>query len=160
LVLLGAVVFVLLIACANVANLVLAKNSRAKEGNRDRTSLGASRAAVLRQILAETLLLSLARRRARAFPGPALHYVDQKFLADRLPSSRKIALDASVLAFTVFLALLAGILAGLLPAVRFTRTDVNEALKEGRGSSIPVEADARLLVSRRCLVVVLLIGPA
>ncbi|PYT49339.1 MAG: ABC transporter permease [Acidobacteria bacterium] len=162
LVLLGAVAFVLLIACANVANLVLAKTLARKKEIAIRTSLGASRAAVLRQILAETLLLSLAGGALGLFLARFCITLIQKFLTDRLPSSTEITLDAPVLAFTVFLALLAGILAGLLPAVRFTRTDVNEALKQGqsRGSSDSSGSKTRGLpvVSEVALSLVLLIG--
>ena len=162
LVLLGAVAFVLLIACANVANLVLAKTLARKKEIAIRTSLGASRAAVLRQILAETLLLSLAGGALGLFLARFCITLIQKFLADRLPSSTEITLDAPVLAFTVFLALLAGLLAGLLPAVRFTKTDVNEALKQGqsRGSSDSGGSKTRglLVVSEVALSLVLLIG--
>jgi len=162
LVLLGAVAFVLLIACANVANLVLAKTLARKKELAIRTSLGASRAAVLRQILAETLLLSLAGGTVGLFLARFGIALIQKFLADRLPSSTEITLDVQVLAFTLFLALFAGILAGLLPAVRFTRTDVNEALKQGqsRGSSDSGGSKTRglLVVSEVALSLVLLIG--
>ena len=162
LVLLGAVAFVLLIACANVTNLVLAKTLARKKEMAIRTSLGASRAAVLRQILAETLLLSLAGGTVGLFLARFGIALIQKFLADRLPSSTEITLDAQVLAFTLFLALFAGILAGLLPAVRFTRTDVNEALKQGqsRGSSDSGGSKTRglLVVSEVALSLVLLIG--
>jgi predicted permease len=162
LVLLGAVAFVLLIACANVANLVLAKTLARKKEIAIRTSLGASRAAVLRQILAETLLFSLAGGALGLFLARFCITLIQKFLADRLPSSTEITLDASVLAFTVFLALLAGLLAGLLPAVRFTRTDLNEALKQGqsRGNSDSSGSNTRglLVVSEVALSLVLLIG--
>jgi predicted permease len=162
LVLLGAVAFVLLIACANVANLVLAKTLARKKEIAIRTSLGASRAAVLRQILAETLLLSLAGGVLGLFLARLSITLIQKFLADRLPGSTEIILDAPVLAFTLILALFAGILAGLLPAVRFTRTDVNEALKQGqgRGSSDSSGSNTRglLVVSEVALSLVLLIG--
>jgi putative ABC transport system permease protein len=161
-VLLGAVAFVLLIACANVANLVLAKTLARKKEIAIRTSLGASRAAVLRQILAETLLLSVAGGALGLFLARLCMTLIQKFLADRLPSSTEIIIDAPVLAFTLFLALFAGILAGLLPAVRFTRTDVNEALKQGqsRGSSDSSGSNTRglLVVSEVALSLVLLIG--
>ena len=162
LLLLGAVAFVLLIACANVANLVLGKILARKKEIAVRMALGASRMAVLRQILAEMLLLSLA--------GGALGLVLArfgttlivKFLADRLPGSAEITLDAPVLAFTVVLSLFAGILSGLLPTVRFTRTDVNEALKQGqsRGSSDSGGSRTRglLVVCEVALSLLLLIG--
>jgi predicted permease len=162
LVLLGAVAFVLLIACANVANLVLAKTVSRKKEIAIRTSLGASRATVLRQILAETLLLSLAGGALGLFLARFGMTLIQKYLADRLPNSTEITLDTQVLAFTIFLALFAGILAGLLPAVRFTRTDISEALKQGqsRGSSDSGGSKTRglLVVSEIALSLVLLIG--
>src|SRR5439155_589193 len=86
----------------------------------------------------------------------------EKFLADQLPSSVEITLDAQVLTFTLFLALFAGILAGLLPAVRFTKTDIYEALRQGqsRGSSDSSGNKTRglLVVSEVALSLVLLIG--
>jgi predicted permease len=141
---------------------VLAKTLARKKEIAIRTSLGASRAAVLRQILAETLLLSLAGGALGCFLARLCITLIQKFLADRLPGSTEIILDAPVLAFTLLLALLAGILAGLLPAVRFTRTDVNEALKQGhgRGSSDSGGSHTRglLVVSEVALSLVLLVG--
>src|SRR5215470_6558546 len=117
LVLLGAVAFVLLIACANVANLVLAKTLARKKEIAIRTSLGATRLAILRQVLAETLLLAVAGGvLGLALARGSLMLVD-KFLADHLPKSVEIGLDAQVLAFTALVAIVAGLLAGLLPAV-------------------------------------------
>src|SRR6266576_2029264 len=162
LVLLGAVAFVLLIACANVANLVLGKILERKKEIAIRAALGATRGAILRQILAETVLLSLAGGALGLLLARFGVTLIVKFLADRLPRSTEITLDAPVLAFTAFLALFAGILAGLLPVLRFTRTDVNEALKQGqsRGSSPPGGSKTRLLlvVSEVALSLVLLIG--
>jgi len=162
LVLLGAVALVLLIACANVANLVLAKTLARKKEIAIRTSLGASRAVVLRQILAETLILSISGAALGLFLARFGIALMEKFFADQLPSSVEITLDAQVLAFTLFLALFAGILAGLLPAVRFTRTDVYEALKQGqsRGSSDSSGNKTRglLVVSEVALSLVLLVG--
>src|SRR5437879_6151845 len=162
LVLLGAVAFVLLIACANVANLVLGKILERKKEIAIRSALGATRGAILRQILAETVLLSLAGGALGLLLARFGVTLIVKFLADRLPPSSEITLDAPVLAFTAFLALFAGILAGLLPVLRFTRTDVNEALKQGqsRGSSAPGGSKTRLLlvVSEVALSLVLLIG--
>jgi len=161
LLLLGAVGFVLLIACANVANLVLGKILARKKEIAIRSALGATRFAILRQVLAETLLLSLAGGAlglVLASFGTALIV---KFLADRLPHFAEIKLDGSVLAFTAFLALFSGVLAGILPALRFTKTDVNEALKQGqnRGSSDSGSKTRGLLVvSEVALSLVLLIG--
>jgi putative ABC transport system permease protein len=162
LVLLGAVAFVLLIACANVANLVLAKTLARRKEIAIRTALGATRLAVLRQILAETVLLSVAGGALGLFLARFGITLIVKVLGDRIPAFMQITLDIPVLAFTLLLSVVAGVLAGLIPSVRFTRADVNEALKQGqsRGSS-----DARGTGTRRLLVVsevalslVLLIG--
>jgi putative ABC transport system permease protein len=162
LVLLGAVAFVLLIACANVANLVLAKTLARRKEIAIRTALGASRLVVLRQILAETVLPSVA--------GGALGLLLARFgmtlivkvLGDRIPPFMQITLDVPVLAFTLLLSVLAGIVAGLIPSVRFTKADVNEALKQGqsRGSSDARGGGTRrlLVVSEVALSLVLLIG--
>ena len=162
LVLLGAVAFVLLIACANVANLVLAKTLARKKEIAIRAALGASRSAVLQQILAETLLLSIAGGALGLFLARFGITLITNSLADRLPAPTEITLDAPVLAFTMFLALFAGILSGLLPAVRFTRADVSEALKQGqsRGSSDSSGSKTRglLVISEVALSLVLLIG--
>lgn len=162
LVLFGAVGFVLLIACANLANLVLAKTLARKKEIAIRASLGASRTAVLQQILVETLLLSFAGGALGLCLARIGMTLIQKFIADRLPPTMELTLDATVLAFTLFLALFAGILSGLLPAVRFTRADLSEALKQGqsRGSSDSGGSRTRglLVVSEVALSLVLLIG--
>jgi predicted permease len=162
LVLLGAVAFVLLIACANVANLVLAKTLARRKEIAIRTALGATRFTVLRQILSETVILSVA--------GGALGLSLARFgitlivkvLGDRIPHFMEITLDSQVLVFTLLLSVVAGILAGLIPSLRFTRTDVNEALKQGqsRGSSDSSGNKTRglLVVSEVALSLVLLIG--
>jgi predicted permease len=162
LVLLGAVAFVLLIACANVANLVLAKTLARKKEIAIRASLGATRFAILRQVLAETLLLAIAGGVLGLLLARFSLTLMEKFLADRLPKFAVISLDAQVLAFTALVAVATGLLAGLLPAVRFTRAEINEALKQGqsRGSSDGSGGKTRglLVVSEVALSLVLLIG--
>ncbi len=162
LVLLGAVAFVLLIACANVANLVLGKILARKKEIAIRSALGATRGAILRLVLAETLLLSLAGGALGLLLAKVGVSLVAKFLADRLPPFAQINLDASVLTFTVGLSLFAGILAGLLPALRFTKSDVSEALKQGqsRGASDSGGRRTRslLVVCEVALSLVLLIG--
>jgi putative ABC transport system permease protein len=162
LVLLGAVGFVLLIACANVANLVLGKILARKKEIAIRSALGATRFAILRQVLAETVLLSLAGGALGLFLASFGTTLIVKFLADRLPRFANITLDGSVLAFTAFLALFAGVLAGLLPALRFTKTDVNEALKQGHSRSSSDSGGGKtrgfLVVSEVALSLVLLVG--
>ncbi len=162
LVLLGAVSFVLLIACANVANLVLGKILGRKKEIAIRSALGATRGAILRLVLAETLLLSVAGGALGLFLARFGTTLIVKFLADRLPRFAEITLNAPVLGFTAFLALFAGLLAGLLPALRFTKTDVNEALKQGqsRGSSESGGGNTRglLVTVEVALSLVLLVG--
>jgi putative ABC transport system permease protein len=162
LVLLGAVAFVLLIACANVANLVLAKTLARKKEIAIRTALGATRFAVLRQVVAETLLLSLAGGVLGLLLARSSLALIEKFLADRLPKFAVVSLDGQVLTFTALVALATGFLAGLLPAIRFTRAEINEALKQGhsRGSSDASGGKTRslLVVSEVALSLVLLIG--
>ena len=133
LVLLGAVAFVLLIACVNVANLALAKTLSRRKEIAIRTALGASSARVLRQILAETVLLALAGGAlGLTFAHSGVRLI-MAFLADKLPRSIDVGLDAKVLAFTAAISLLTGIVAGALPALRLTGADVNQALKQGLG---------------------------
>lgn len=162
LVLLGAVAFVLLIACANVANLVLAKTLARRKEIAIRTALGASRLVVLRQILAETTLLSVAGGALGLFLAYFGIGLIVKVLGDRIPPFMQITLDIPVLAFTLLLSFVAGVLAGLIPSVRFTKADVNEALKQGqsRGSSDARGGGTRrlLVVSEVALSLVLLIG--
>jgi putative ABC transport system permease protein len=132
-VLFGAVGFVLLIACANIANLLLAKVLSRRKEIAIRTALGASRARLVQQILCETVLLSLIG--AALGVGFATYGVDliTKFLGSNLPPSVEVRLDTEVLTFTLGIALLTGVLTGLLPAWRFAKADVHEALKQGAG---------------------------
>lgn len=162
LVLLGAVAFVLLIACANVANLVLAKTLARRKEIAIRTALGATRLVILWQILTETVLLSAAGGALGLFLARFGITLIVKVLGDRIPAFMQITLDIPVLVFTLLLSVVAGVLAGLIPSVRFTRADVNEALKQGqsRGSSDARGSGTRrlLVVSEVALSLVLLIG--
>jgi putative ABC transport system permease protein len=164
LVLLGAVAFVLLIACANVANLVLAKTVSRRKELAIRAALGASRARLLSQVLAETVLLALVG----GVLGLLLaHFGVQlivDFLSAQLPRAAEIALDGWVLAFTLALSVLAGIIAGLAPAWRFTKNDfdVHVALKQASSRTETESGGARtrsaLVVSEVALSLVLLVG--
>jgi predicted permease len=130
-VLLGAVGFVLLVACANVANLVLVKTLARQKEVAIRTALGASSARMAQQILSETLLLALtggALGLAFAHFGVKLIVA---FLAQSLPRTTDITVDGWVLTFTLAVSVLTGVVAGLLPAVRASKTNLNDSLKQG-----------------------------
>jgi len=150
LILFGAVAFVLLIACANIANLVLAKTLSRRKDVAIRAALGASRRRLLQQVLAETVLLALG---GGALGLVVAHYGIQfilRFVGEQLPRSGSVGLDLGVLAFTLGISLATGLAAGLLPAWRLTREDVSEALKQSAGRSA---SDSRGNRTRRVLVV-------
>ncbi|HZP23910.1 MAG TPA: ADOP family duplicated permease, partial [Terriglobales bacterium] len=162
LILLGAVALVLLIACANIANLVLAKTLSRRKEVAIRSALGASRRRLLQQVLAETILLALA---GGAFGLVFAHYgmlFIVRFMGQQLPRSTAIGLDLGVLAFTFGISLLTGLVAGLLPALRLTREDVGEALKQGAGRTASDARGSRtrsvLVVAEVALSLMLLIG--
>ncbi|PYV49526.1 MAG: ABC transporter permease [Acidobacteria bacterium] len=162
LVLLGAVGFILLIACVNVANLSLAKTFSRQKEIAIRTALGASSARVVRQILSESVVLALlggALGLTYAHFGIRLIMV---FLADKLPQSMQARIDLKVLTFTVVISLFTGILAGILPALHLSRSNVNQALKQGLGRTDSDSGGNRmrstLVVVEVSLSLVLLIG--
>ncbi len=160
LVLLGAVAFVLLIACVNVANLLLARSAGRAREFAIRAALGASQGRVIRQLLAESVLL--------AFAGGALGLILAAWgtqtalglLPQTLPRSEEIGIDARVLIFTVAISLLSGILFGLAPALRTSRPNVHDTLKEGgRGASgTRHHAQDVFVVIETAMALVLLIG--
>jgi predicted permease len=133
LVLLGAVGFVLIIACVNVANLALAKTFGRRKEVAIRTALGATPARVVRQVLVETMILALAGGAiGLTFAHSGMRLI-LAFLGDRLPHSVEVGLDGKILVFTALVSLLSGVGAGVLPAFRLSRANVNDALKQGLG---------------------------
>ena len=162
LMMLAAVAFVLLIACANVANLLLARTFARRKEIAIRTAMGARRPRLVRQLLGESVLISLI---GGALGLVAAHFGIQlllKLFADQLPQLGEIKLSGPVLAFTFALSVVTGILAGLLPALSMTRNDVNDALKQGLGrtdaSSGSSATRSALVVVEVALSLVLLIG--
>jgi putative ABC transport system permease protein len=128
----GAVTLVLLIACVNVANLLLARSTVRQRELGLRTALGAKRGRLVAQMLTESLLLSLAGGLAGLALAVAFHRGLLALVADRIPVPRldQVALDMPVLLFTILVALATGLLFGLVPALIATST-ANDALREG-----------------------------
>ena len=136
LVLLGAVGFVLLIACVNVASLQLARSAARGREFAVRAALGASRARVMRQLLTESLLLGLVAGAISLFPAVWGTHAGLKLLPAALPRAEEVGFDYRVLAFTIAVSLLTSTLFGLAPALRTSQANPQMALKEGaRGSS-------------------------
>ena len=162
LVLLGAVAFVLLIACANVANLFVAKALARRKEIAIRIALGASRNRILRQILTETTVLSIAGGALGLALSPFVIRLIVAFLSNRLPASIQPTVDATVLTFTLSVSILTGMLAGLIPAWRLTGYGLNEAMKAGLGRTDSDTGGNRtrnvLVVFEVAMSLVLLIG--
>jgi len=162
LILLGAVVFVLLIACANVANLLLVRSNARQREMAIRIAIGANRRQVIRQILAESLLLSVL--------GGAAGIAIAKWGIDALlmlapqvlPRAQEIRVDTTVLGFTLLMSIATGLVFGLIPALQASKPNLNDTLKEGsRGASSGQHRQrirSILVVAEVALSLILLVG--
>jgi predicted permease len=161
----GAVGFVLLIACANVASLLLARASSRSREFAVRSALGAARGRLIRQLLAESLVLSILGGALGVLMAQWGLRAITRVTVLPLPRAGDIRLDSMVLGFTVALSIATGVLFGLFPSLAMSRPDLAGVLREsgataGRGSSSPWSARGLLVVVQVALSIVLLIGAA
>ena len=164
----GAVGFVLLIACANVANLLLARASARRREIAIRAAIGGSRGRIIRQLLSESVLLALVGGALGLFFGwagiRALLAVNTADLPRVGENGALVGIDWLVVLFTVFVSVATGVLFGLIPAIQSARTDLTTTLKESAGRSgtgfRQNKARAILVVSEVALALVLLVGSA
>jgi predicted permease len=160
--LMGAVSLILLIACVNLANLLLARNSTRQRELAVRAALGAGRGGLVRQLLAETLLLSLIGGAV----GFACAEIGLRALArmrpENLPQLASVGIDCRVLTFTLLVSLVTSLLFGLAPAFMGTRLDLVDALKQGGRSGTPGRSSQRarslLVITEMAMCLMLLVG--
>ena len=162
LVLLGAVGFVMLIASANLANLLLAKTAGRSKEIAVRAAIGASRRRVVQQILSETMLLGVLSGAVGLLLAQVSMAAIVNYITGTIPRTSEIQLDTRVLLFTLAVSLVAGVVAGLAPAWRLTRPNIQGTLNQGLTRTATGSHDRRLrnglVVSEVALALVLLVG--
>ncbi len=159
-VLLGGVGFVLLIACVNIANLLLARSTSRMREFAVRSALGASKGRCIRQLLSESVLLSVMGGLLGLLVAMWGSVGALSVLPQKLPRANEIGLDAHVLLFTLGTSLLAGILFGLAPALKISQTNLQETFKDGGRGSIGGRSRLQrvFIVAELALALVLLAG--
>jgi putative ABC transport system permease protein len=162
LVLLGAVAFLLLIACANIANLLLARAASRQKEMAIRSALGASRLRILRQLLTESLLLSVVGGIVGLLLAVWSTKAVMALAPDNIPRLNEVGFDTRIFSFALVVSLVTGIVFGLVPALHATKPDLNEGLKEGQRGSMESTFGKRtrraLVVAEVALSLMLLIG--
>jgi putative ABC transport system permease protein len=162
LVLFSAVGFVLLIACANVANLLLARGANRRKEIALRIALGATRGRIIRQLLCESVLLSVGGGLLGLLLANWGGQMLVRLSAGSLPSSGEVGMDSWALGFTLLVSLIAGVLAGVAPAMQFSKNELSETLKQGSGrgggSSVKQSTRKALVVCEVALSLILLVG--
>jgi putative ABC transport system permease protein len=162
LVLFSAVGFVLLIACANVANLMLARGANRRKEIALRIALGATRGRIVRQLLCESALLAVAGGMLGLLLAGWGGRLLVRLSAGSLPNTAEVGVDAWALGFTLLVSLAAGVLAGVAPALQFSKHELAETLKQGTGRSAAGSVRQRtrkaLVVCEVALSLILLVG--
>jgi putative ABC transport system permease protein len=161
LVALGAVAMVFLIACANVANVLLARGTRRHAELAVRTALGAGRSRLVRQLLTESACLAVISGAAGVLVAKVTHPLVRTLLPPTLPRLDEMRIDMNVLAFGLLISIASGLLCGIVPALRTSRLDLSRSLTNvGRatGDSSRVRLRQMLVVSQIALATMLLVG--